>query len=69
MNELRQTAEERSRASESSGASVPLLVCGAGLLRAGIYDERVFGCFGYHGSAGSLPEQTRYGIATSRDLG
>jgi len=25
---------------------LPLFVCGAGPLRAGIYDEGVFGCFG-----------------------
>jgi len=42
---------------------------GAGLLRAGIYDEGVFGCLGYHGSAGSLPEQARYGRQWAGILG
>jgi len=49
-------------------ASVPPFVCGAGQLRAGIYDEGCFGCVGIGRISRIVSENPERASATSRDL-
>ena len=62
------TGEERSGGSEGSCCIRSPFVCGAGPLRAGIYDEGCFGCVGIGRISRIASEIPDRGSATSRDL-